>query len=221
VAINILGGYAKGFSIDLPLKVSFRPTSVILRRKIFDKFQDWENIFFMDLCGGSGALGLEALSRGACGLFYADNQTDVLKIFSKNVEKFKKTFSKNPDFVIDEKMISCHKMDLLKIDSWLEMAIEKILIAQEKITQVFIFIDPPYDDINCYNAVYEWFLKKSKKISSLNIENRKIIFTLALEYDQRNREKWKKNHIFSDGLEMNSSQSYLYAGDRTLSIYHF
>ena len=53
----------------MPLKVldvnSLRPTSVMLRRKFFDSFQDWEGINFCDLFAGSGAMGFEALSRGS------------------------------------------------------------------------------------------------------------------------------------------------------------
>lgn len=65
MAINILGGHAKGHALFVPPTSITRATTVMLRRKFFDAHQDLTNCLFIDLFAGSGAMGLEACSRGA------------------------------------------------------------------------------------------------------------------------------------------------------------
>ena len=49
MSIQIFAGRAKGLSLFLP-KQEIRPTAVTLRRKIFDRFQDMQELIFLDLC---------------------------------------------------------------------------------------------------------------------------------------------------------------------------
>ena len=63
--LRILGGKAKGQLLKSPPENSItRPTSVMLKRKFFDAFQDLGEAHFYDLCAGSGSVGIEAWSRG-------------------------------------------------------------------------------------------------------------------------------------------------------------
>ena len=61
--MQIIGGLAKGHGLCVPRGI--RPTSTLLKRKLFDSHQTWEAVNFIDLCAGSGSVGLEAWSRGA------------------------------------------------------------------------------------------------------------------------------------------------------------
>jgi 16S rRNA (guanine966-N2)-methyltransferase len=59
MALKILQGEAKGLSLVAPSSGT-RPTSVLLRRKVFDAHQDMSDSIFIDCCAGTGAMGLEA-----------------------------------------------------------------------------------------------------------------------------------------------------------------
>ena len=62
MGLKILGGIAKGNTINIPKNGSFRPTSIRLKRRLFDFRQNWEGYTFIDLCAGSGAVGIESWS---------------------------------------------------------------------------------------------------------------------------------------------------------------
>jgi 16S rRNA (guanine966-N2)-methyltransferase len=66
---RIIGGSAGGRRIDTPRGVSTRPSSDRVREGLFSAIESWcgslQGLRFLDLYAGSGAVGLEAWSRGA------------------------------------------------------------------------------------------------------------------------------------------------------------
>lgn len=83
--LRIIGGRWRGrkiqFSSDLPL----RPTLDRIRETAFNwLMHDIQGARCLDLFTGSGALGFEALSRGASHVTFVDREPDVLKAISEN-----------------------------------------------------------------------------------------------------------------------------------------
>ena len=74
MTVKILGGVARGFPLALPRSDLTRPTSVLIKRKLFDWRQDLSGHTFIDLCAGSGAMGFEALSRSADKVVLVDSE---------------------------------------------------------------------------------------------------------------------------------------------------
>jgi 16S rRNA (guanine966-N2)-methyltransferase len=66
---RIIGGSAKGRRLDVPRGRTTRPTSDRVREALFSSVEAWcgslQGLRFLDLYAGSGAIGLEAWSRGA------------------------------------------------------------------------------------------------------------------------------------------------------------
>ena len=66
---RIIGGTAGGRRIDVPRGTSTRPSSDRVREALFSAIESWcgslQGLRFLDLYAGSGAVGLEAWSRGA------------------------------------------------------------------------------------------------------------------------------------------------------------
>lgn len=88
-ADRIIAGEWKGRKLILPHSESVRPTRNRVRQAAFNLLTarvDWEGVSVVDLCCGSGAWGLEALSRGAKVAYLID--LDV-KVAAKNVEALK------------------------------------------------------------------------------------------------------------------------------------
>jgi len=71
--MRIAAGVLKGFPIVYPRNRAFRPTQEKVRAAVFNIIQDrLSGAEFLDLCCGTGAMGLEALSRGAQSITLVD-----------------------------------------------------------------------------------------------------------------------------------------------------
>lgn len=75
--IRIIGGKHRGRRIMIPDRDGLRPSPDRVRETLFNWLQ-WEiaGAHVLDAFAGSGALGLEALSRGAASVLFADNDAD-------------------------------------------------------------------------------------------------------------------------------------------------
>ncbi len=85
--IRIIGGQAKGRKLYGPSGHKFRPTTGIVKEFIFSYLQyKIENAVVLDLFAGSGALGIEALSRGAFRANFIDRSQYSINIIKKNIQ---------------------------------------------------------------------------------------------------------------------------------------
>jgi 16S rRNA (guanine966-N2)-methyltransferase len=89
--MRIVGGRLKGRALHAPASREIRPTSERLRESIFDilmhRFEGAvEGARVVDLFAGSGALGIEALSRGAQFALFVDNGAEARALLRANVE---------------------------------------------------------------------------------------------------------------------------------------
>ena len=139
MSISILGGHAKGHALLVPKGTLIRPTSVMLRRRFFDAYQDMSGLTFVDLCAGTGAMGLEALSRGANKVYLNEFHPKVYQLLKKNVSSMTSDLGHSLGSVESSKgssldFIKGHKEQLDKADT-------------------FIFFDPPYEDHKLYKDV--------------------------------------------------------------------
>ena len=89
--MRIVGGALRGRSIASPKTRSVRPTTDRLRKSIFDilahAFDDiCDGAVVVDLFAGTGALGLEALSRGAARALFVDEGAEARALLRGNIE---------------------------------------------------------------------------------------------------------------------------------------
>ncbi len=89
--MRIVGGRLKGRVLKTPSSRLIRPTSERLRESIFDILEHRfpgriEGARVVDLFAGSGALGVEALSRGARFALFVDNGAEARAVLRANVE---------------------------------------------------------------------------------------------------------------------------------------
>lgn len=88
--MRIIAGQWKGKRLEGPKDRDIRPTSDRTREALFNLLMHLEDNpvtgqRVMDLCCGTGALGLEALSRGAAHCSFVDNSPVALKLTERNV----------------------------------------------------------------------------------------------------------------------------------------
>jgi len=91
--MRVIAGQAKGHRLKVPRGTITRPATDLVRGAIFSILEtttsDWSRV--LDLFAGSGALGIEALSRGADWVDFVDREPRCCGIIRQNLEKTKLT----------------------------------------------------------------------------------------------------------------------------------
>lgn len=141
-SVRIIAGKAKGRNLLPPAGVT-RPTSDRTREGIFSALESeigtCEGITFLDLYGGTGAVALEALSRGASAVVVIEKDVKASNVCRENHELIANVVS--------------GKFSVLRmsVDAYLEM-------ESDKQTQFdVVYLDPPYE---VPNATIEKVLTK-------------------------------------------------------------
>ncbi len=123
--MRIIAGKFKGRVIGMPKGI--RPTSDKVREALFEILKDRiEGASFLDLYCGSGAMGIEAFSRGAKSVIFADASFKCTKVLKENLTKLD--------------ILDLSNIDIYARDSF------KVLREFEKESCCFdlVFLDPPY-----------------------------------------------------------------------------
>lgn len=84
--MEIAGGIAKGTVLEVPKGLDVRPTAIRARRALFDSLGDLTGKRICDLFAGSGALGLEAVSRGGGSLISIEEAPASVAAIRKNMK---------------------------------------------------------------------------------------------------------------------------------------
>src|SRR3989338_313464 len=127
--MKIIGGYLKGKNFYMPKGI--RPTQDIMRKSVFDILgQDLTGLSFLDLFSGSGAKGLEAVSRNARHVEFVEGDIRCSQVISDNLTLLDtKGYAK-----------SGQSYFVSTADAFL---VVKNLARQNKRFDI-VFVDPPY-----------------------------------------------------------------------------
>ena len=120
--MNIISGKYRGSNLFSLTGKTTRPTTAMIREVIFSKLFDCQGLKVLDLFAGSGALGLEAISRGAEAAHFVEGSNRAIQIIKKNIYKLN---------VQEQSIVSKKKA-------------ERFLNSCEGEFDL-IFMDPPYD----------------------------------------------------------------------------
>ena len=90
--MRIIAGTRRGHTIHAPKGRDTRPTSDRVRESIFNIVAPWvEGARVLDLYAGSGAMGLEALSRGAEAAVFVESDAEAVRTIERNLDKLRLT----------------------------------------------------------------------------------------------------------------------------------
>jgi 16S rRNA (guanine966-N2)-methyltransferase len=87
--MRIIAGSRKGHKIQAPHGLDTRPTSDRVRENVFNILGPLEGATVLDLYAGSGAMGLEALSRGAARAVFVERDGDAVRTIERNLDKLR------------------------------------------------------------------------------------------------------------------------------------
>ena len=136
ISMRIISGKARGTKLYTLEGTATRPTLDRVKESLFNIIQnDIENSTVLDLFSGSGAIGLEFLSRGAKRAVLCDNSKDAIKIIKQNVQKthFEEIAEVyNTEFTKLIEKLQNQKFDIIYIDppyatDFIKISIEKII----------------------------------------------------------------------------------------------
>ena len=154
--MRIISGKARGTKLYTLEGMNTRPTLDRVKESIFNIIQsEIDGAKILDLFAGSGAIGLECLSRGAEKAVLCDKSKEAIEIIKKNIEKThmeEKTQVFNTDF---------------------ETCLENVKNQQFDI----VYLDPPY--------ATDYILKSLKKIIELGIVKKESIIIMETDDEQR------------------------------------
>ena len=128
--MKILGGMFRGRNFFMPADI--RPTQDVVRKAIFDTIgQHLEGFTFLDLFAGSGALGLEAVSRQAKRVLFVEKDPLCVRTISESLVALD---AKYQDY-------SAYSFFVMNADAF--AAVKDLHNRREKFD--IIFADPPFD----------------------------------------------------------------------------
>ena len=129
--MRVISGKARGVNLKTPDGVLTRPTIDRVKEALFSIINfDIPASNVLDLFGGTGQLGIEALSRGAKSAVFVDQRDDACKLIKENLRRTK--------LEQDAKVVRMDYLDYLKR-------------CKDKFD--IIFLDPPYAEVFLENAL--------------------------------------------------------------------
>ena len=154
--MRIISGLARGTKLYTLIGDDItRPTLDRVKESVFNILQkDLEDAIFLDLFSGSGAIALEALSRGAKKAIICDKSKKAIEIIKKNIKKThmnEKIKMYNCDFVVCLNQCKNENIDL-------------------------IYLDPPYKT--------DFILKALDLIDKLNIGNNNLKIIIEIDDEE-------------------------------------
>ena len=151
--VRIVGGRFKGLKIPFKASAELRPTSNKSRERLFNwLMNDIEGATCLDMFSGTGALGLEAISRGAKFVYFFEKRRKTCSGIEQTVEKLN----------IED------QTEIINTDS-----LDFYFQSRIKRPVDIIFIDPPFGKGLIDQAV--------KQIEKQNITHKKSILYIELE----------------------------------------
>lgn len=134
MSLKIIAGTHRGRNIETPEGKETRPTASRVREALFNILGPVEGLEFWDLYAGSGAVGIEAKSRGAKEVTLVETNPKVCKIIDSNLRGLK--------------MDRSIKVQNKKSEAFVELAMRKEMKCD------ILFVDPPF--VNAYPDTQEW-----------------------------------------------------------------
>lgn len=170
--MRVISGKARGTKLSSIESITTRPTLDRVKESLFNILQeDVKQKVILDLFAGSGALGIEALSRNAKYVVFCDNNKQAIQMIKTNLEKTR----------------LIEKTEIVNMDY--KKCIELLNAKKQKFD--LIFLDPPYKDDIAVDS-----LKQIIKNKLLN--NKGIV---VIETDEVNRDLKELNEAMTTELQ--------------------
>ena len=159
--MRVIAGTYRSRLLSAPRGMSTRPTSDRLRETLFNVLAPrLEGSRFVDLYAGTGAVGIEALSRGAAHVWFAEDAKPAVAVLRQNLAALKIT----RDFTVEDRGV----VALLKRIGALEQPVD------------LVFLDPPYEAEEEYSKTLNFLGQRGGSMIAPNA-------LVIAEHDSKNK----------------------------------
>lgn len=166
--ITITGGRHKGKKLESASLNTTRSTKSIIKGSLFDTLQfDIVDQNFIEVFGGSGSMGLEAVSRGAKKAYFIERDSKAYNVLKRNCN------------LIDSVRTSAMKANSFEVYPKL---VDELVQKNEK---AYLYFDPPFDIREGMEDIYE-------KVLSL-IENTPVDIVIMIIIEHATKTKMPEN----------------------------
>lgn len=171
--MRIIAGKYRHKNIIWPLDKNIRPTKDRIREALFSILGDISNKTFLDVYSGSGAISLEAISRGAK-VVMNDKNINAIKCIKENIKR-----------------VNLDEEDEYELNFLEDVVLLEKLAKEEKVFDI-VFLDPPYLYPNTLNIIK--YIKEKGIVKNSGF--------IVIESDQKftfDEEKYQKVKIYKYG----------------------
>jgi 16S rRNA (guanine966-N2)-methyltransferase len=135
VGMRVIAGTYRRRTLVAPAGLETRPTSDRLRETLFNVLApEIEGARFADLYAGTGAVGIEALSRGAAHVTFVESAADPLRALRSNLA----TLGINSGYQLEQRSVPITLRTLVRRD------------ARSTPGFTLVYLDPPWEDATAY-----------------------------------------------------------------------
>lgn len=173
--MRVVSGSLRGMKLNTIEGDSTRPTREVVKEALFSIIMNYvEDANFLDLFAGSGAIGIEAISRGAKSAIFIDLNPNCIKVIRENVKKARiEDVSRiyNTDYKMALKKLSNEKLDI-------------------------IYVDPPYNKqmgIDAIERISEYDLLASDGIIIMETDTNEEVPCEIGRYEKYNYKRYGRN----------------------------
>ena len=143
--MRVIAGKYKSRRLAAPQGIETRPTSDRLRETLFNVVTPGiKDSVWLDLFAGSGAIGIEALSRGARSVYFVESAGSAARTIRKNLHTLK--IDEGAEVIERDAVVALRMLDF------------------QAVTCDFVFLDPPYRKLGDYERVLS-FLSQSRLLN--------------------------------------------------------
>jgi 16S rRNA (guanine(966)-N(2))-methyltransferase RsmD len=118
--VRVIAGSRKGHKLAAPRGLDTRPTSDRVRENVFNLVGPVDGARVLDLFAGSGALGIEALSRGAASAVFVERDPDAVRTIKANLDRLRLNGARivrgDVLYAIGQEVTAGAKYDLVLVD---------------------------------------------------------------------------------------------------------
>ena len=173
--MRVVAGKARGTQLKTIESNETRPTKDMVKEALFSiLYSKVQDAIFLDLFAGSGAIGIEALSRGAAKAYFSDINKECVKVINSNIEKTH--FTEDSVVLLGDFKQTIDKIKQIKFD--------------------IIFVDPPYNKglgIEAIELIMENEMIASDGILIYETDEIENVPESIKDYERYNYKKYGRN----------------------------
>lgn len=174
--MRIISGKYRGKKLLSPKDERVRPTTDMVKENVFNLLpRDFQGLTFLDLFAGSGAIGIEAISRGARRVVFVDRDRESMEYVRRNLELIgEKAETMTSDYLSAITKLKGSKFDIIYIDApYNMMIIDEVLTAIKAnalLSENGLVVYESLAKTNQKSGLTDYELLKSRKYGSVIID---------------------------------------------------